>query len=59
MEGRSGKRCCRGKAISVTSKALVPFYVIFGPAGSTVFLDIISQTARFYGKKLLKIKRVF
>ena len=33
--------------------------IIYGPYGSTVFLNIISQTAEFSGKKILNTKCLF
>ena len=55
--------CMRISACSLANaacNAYAPYCdVICGPSVSTQFFDIISQTVRFSGKKLLDIKCVF
>ena len=69
-EARYRNHCYRGSAISIrhfedicghsypACKAHTPYYVVIcGVSGCTIIFGIILQTARFWGKKLLKHKK--
>jgi len=65
-EARSCNHCCDGRTINVTYSEWmsVPLryptcHVISGLPGSTLVFYLLSQTARFSGKKLLNKKCVF